>query len=305
VVAGGHTLQGHPGDWQTLTSIHGYSYRWCRVSGLSCTTLASGPTYTIPAPVIGARIKLVVTATDDVGSTDAESDPTAPVAANPPNATAPPTMSGTAREGERLTRSSYGSWTDPSPSSYSVQWLRCNSAGAACVAIAGASDDGYGVAAADVGHRIRLRVIATGPYGSGSALSAATSAIGKRPAARAKPKKPKRLSPFPRIVVAGSLSSAGAIFRRVTVKGPRNVTVRVRCRGHGCPYRSRSYRMRTRKLRVRSLERRFSSGVMIEVRVVKKGRVGKYTRIRIRRGRIPSRVDRCLNPGSSRPRKCK
>jgi hypothetical protein len=45
-------------------------------------------------------------------------------------------------------------------------------------------------------------------------------------------------------------------------------------------------------------------GAYIQIYVTKRGAIGKYTRVRIRRGRPPSRVDRCLLPGSTRPARC-
>jgi hypothetical protein len=57
-------------------------------------------------------------------------------------------------------------------------------------------------------------------------------------------------------------------------------------------------------VRVRRLERLLRPGVRIEVFVTKANVIGKYTRFRIRRGKPPARVDRCVRPGSSRPVRC-
>ncbi|MFL5866545.1 MAG: hypothetical protein ACJ766_05525 [Thermoleophilaceae bacterium] len=284
-----------------------YSYRWCRVEGPNCVTVDTGhDSYTAGAADIGKRLEFVVTATNLSGpSAPASSDPTAPVASDPPDNHAIPEFSGPAQEGSTLTRTSFGTWSDPKPTGYASQWLRCDSAGASCEPIAGATAGTYVLGHDDVGHRIVLRVTARHPYGSRSADSEVSPLVLALPSpAPLKKRKPQRLRPFPKIIVLGNLSSRGALFREVVVRGPRNVTVQVRCRGRGCPYRRKTYRMRHRRLRIRSLERNFGSGTVIELRVVKRGRVGKYTRIRIRRGRIPSRMDRCLNPGSTRPRRC-
>jgi hypothetical protein len=45
-------------------------------------------------------------------------------------------------------------------------------------------------------------------------------------------------------------------------------------------------------------------GTLIEIRVTKRGEVGKYTRFKIRKEKPPLRVDRCLPPGSRRPAPC-
>jgi hypothetical protein len=46
------------------------------------------------------------------------------------------------------------------------------------------------------------------------------------------------------------------------------------------------------------------AGVRLEVFVTKRGMIGKYTRFRIRRGKAPARLDRCLVPGVKKPVRC-
>jgi len=93
-----------------------------------------------------------------------------------PSNTAPPTISGSAQEGQTL-RADPGSWNGTAPISYGYQWRRCDSAGANCTDIVPGSDLTYMVAAADVGRT--LRVVATGSngVGSGTATSAQTSVV--------------------------------------------------------------------------------------------------------------------------------
>ena len=43
---------------------------------------------------------------------------------------------------------------------------------------------------------------------------------------------------------------------------------------------------------------------MIKIFVTKAGTIGKYTSIKIRGGKPPKRVDRCLMPGSTKPAQC-
>ena len=50
--------------------------------------------------------------------------------------------------------------------------------------------------------------------------------------------------------------------------------------------------------------RELPGGTRLEIRVTRAGFVGKHTLIHIRRGKPPSRRDRCLYPGSSAPRRC-
>lgn len=93
-----------------------------------------------------------------------------------PSNTAAPTVSGTAQEGQTLTAST-GTWASNSATTYTYQWQRCNSTGAACADIAGATGQTYTVAAADVGNRVRVLVTAKNSDGSSSAPSSPTAVI--------------------------------------------------------------------------------------------------------------------------------
>src|SRR5205814_10372481 len=89
-----------------------------------------------------------------------------------PSNTSLPSISGSARDGSVLT-ASHGSWTG-SPTSYAYQWLRCDSEGGNCAAIAGATSQRYTVQTADVAHRLRVQVTATNTSGTGVAESRPT-----------------------------------------------------------------------------------------------------------------------------------
>jgi hypothetical protein len=97
-----------------------------------------------------------------------------PVLGAPTN-TAAPTVSGTATQGSTLTTSK-GSWTG-SPTGYSYQWQRCDSSGASCANIRGATSSSYQLQASDVGSTIRSVVTATNAGGSTSASSRVTSVV--------------------------------------------------------------------------------------------------------------------------------
>ena len=86
--------------------------------------------------------------------------------------TVPPTISGTATQGQLLSTSN-GSWTfDEDYLTYAYQWLRCDAAGANCVDIGGATSANYLLTLADVAHTLRSQVTATehttpvGDYGT-------------------------------------------------------------------------------------------------------------------------------------------
>jgi polyhydroxybutyrate depolymerase len=93
-----------------------------------------------------------------------------------PVSSAPPTTKGRAVAGQALTES-HGSWTN-SPTGYSYQWERCNSAGAGCRALAGATGPTYTLTARDVGSTILVTETASNVWGAGGpSTSRATSVV--------------------------------------------------------------------------------------------------------------------------------
>ena len=98
----------------------------------------------------------------------------------PPTATSPPTVSGSFSVGATLGAAT-GAWTGSQPISYSYQWRRCDSSGAACSDIAGATGLTYMVGSADAGKTLRFAVTATNSAASTIASSAATAVIGTDP----------------------------------------------------------------------------------------------------------------------------
>jgi len=54
----------------------------------------------------------------------------------------------------------------------------------------------------------------------------------------------------------------------------------------------------------RRFERSLRFGVTLEILVSKPGQIGKYTRFAIRRGKLPARVDMCLDPAGVKPLVC-
>lgn len=87
-----------------------------------------------------------------------------------------PKISGVARRGRTL-KASRGSWKN-TPTSYRYQWKRCNRSGAGCTRIHGATGKTHKLTASDVGHTIRVQVIASNAGGSSRpAVSAHTAVI--------------------------------------------------------------------------------------------------------------------------------
>ena len=93
-------------------------------------------------------------------------------------------------------------------------------------------------------------------------------------------------------------------MRVLSIRAPRGTRVRVTCRGNGCRSTAPT-RVGRSALRVRRLERRtYGSGAVLEVRVTRRGRLGKRTRFTFRRGQAPLRVDGCLAPNGRTAMAC-
>ena len=115
------------------------------------------------------------------------------------------------------------------------------------------------------------------------------------------------LNPFPIVRMSGRIGRAGTRFRVLSVNAPQGSTVIVRCKGRGCPFKAskRSAKV-SRQVRIRKLERRLlHAGASIRIFVTKPGAIGKYTSIRVRKGKPPRRSDRCLMPeNNTKPVRC-
>lgn len=110
------------------------------------------------------------------------------------------------------------------------------------------------------------------------------------------------IKPFPVVRVAGSFTFRSTTITRVTVRAPRGVRIGVQCRGRGCANRRRALTAGVRQ--VRSLARRYRPGAVLQIRVTRPNRIGKYVRLRVRSGRAPLRIDRCLMPEMKRAVRC-
>ncbi len=95
---------------------------------------------------------------------------------DPPVQTTPPSISGTPQQGRTLTASP-GSWGGTQPISYAYQWQRCDTSGANCAAISGATGTSYTTTSADVGATLEVTVTATNSAGSNSATSSPTAVV--------------------------------------------------------------------------------------------------------------------------------
>ena len=182
------TISGTAKDGQTLTSTTGtwsgsptsYARAWqrCDTAGANCVAIsgATATTYLVTSTDVGKTIRVKVTATNASGSANATSAATATVTAAAPVNTALPSITGTVKDGQTLT-SATGTWTGTTPLTYARQWRRCDSAGANCTDISGATATTYILTATDVGKTIRVVLTASNTAGNASATSTATATV--------------------------------------------------------------------------------------------------------------------------------
>jgi Ig domain of plant-specific actin-binding protein len=174
----GQKLTANTGSWSNSPTSFTYQWQRCASDGNSCGDIngATSQTYSVSSSDVGHALRVVVTAANSDGHTSATSGATDPVdGANGPTNSVRPSVSGSAIVGHTLTVSN-GSWS-PTPSSFSRQWQRCNSDGASCVNISGATGQSYGVRADDVGHRLRAFVTAHTSAGQTTVASSTSDVV--------------------------------------------------------------------------------------------------------------------------------
>jgi hypothetical protein len=121
------------------------------------------------------------------------------------------------------------------------------------------------------------------------------------------------MAPFPVVHIAGILTTSGVNLSLITAQAPPGARVTVTCRGGGCPTRSESRLVGSssgkRKggvvlLAFRRFERSLAAGAILEIKISKPGQIGKYTRFAIRHGKLPTRIDGCLDGAGIKPIAC-
>ncbi len=185
------TITGTAQQGQTLSEVHGtwtnsptgYSYEWlrCESSGSGCLAIstAKAQTYVPISADVAHTLKVQETASNEGGpgspATSAQSAVVQALTVAPPVSTAPPTITGTAQQGQTLSEV-HGTWTN-SPTGYSYEWLQCNSLGVGCMPIKGATGQKYTPVPGDVGQRLEVQEIASNGGGPGAAATSAPSAV--------------------------------------------------------------------------------------------------------------------------------
>lgn len=127
--------------------------------------------WTLVALIVIGGVALAATAGLAVGSGSGVA-----ALAAAPQSTSPPTIAGTAQEGQKLV-GSRGQWSG-TVSDYNDRWMRCAKDGSSCANISGATNRfGYVLKNVDVGNTIRFRVEAKNADGNTFASSVPTAVI--------------------------------------------------------------------------------------------------------------------------------
>ena len=216
----GQALSADPGTWNGTGQL-AYRYQWqqCDASGANCHDIAgaTNSTFTPTASLVGSTVRVVVTATNDAGtSAPVVSAPIAVKASAPPANTARPVLSGPAAQGQPLTAGT-GSWGGPA-ASYGYQWQRCDGGGQNCVDIVGADGATYTPGAQDVGHTLRAVVTASNDAGSATTTTTPSAVVAAQD-----------LGSVPGSLVGVTSCQqlvGGAKYRRVALAGIGTVRVR-------------------------------------------------------------------------------
>jgi hypothetical protein len=152
----------------------------------------------------GATVALVAILTVGAGAGTAAS------AAAPVN-TSPPTITGTAQQGQTLV-GHRGQWSE-SPTDYNDFWMRCDKDGGSCANISGATDkNGYVLKNVDVGNTIRFKVQAKNADGNTVETSVPTAVV---TVATAKPAPP----------AANGCAATGATIPVTSISSPARLAV--------------------------------------------------------------------------------
>ena len=176
----GSSVAATDGAWDDAPTGFAYAWLGCTTNNTlaTCTPIAGAdqPSYTIMAADDTRYLRVVVTATNPIGSVAQHSYPVKVTRVKPANSVRP-TITGTPKVSSILTATS-GDWTNI-PAAYAYAWQRCttNNTLASCTPIAGADQATYTLSAADDTAWIRVTVTATNSGGATSQHSSPTVQI--------------------------------------------------------------------------------------------------------------------------------
>src|SRR5205807_2626913 len=167
------------GTWTKEPTSLANQWLQCDSTGANCKEIAGAvaQTYVPTSSDVGHTIRVRETASNAGGSgAPATSVPTATIASTPvPVNSSPPTITGTAQQGQTLTEH-HGTWTNE-PTSFAYQWRQCDTTGISCQQIAKANAQTYVLTSEDVGHTIAVQETASNASGAGEAATSGPTAV--------------------------------------------------------------------------------------------------------------------------------
>jgi uncharacterized repeat protein (TIGR01451 family) len=182
----GQTAAAVDGAWSSYASVTtSFAYQWQRCTS-SCNDIAGAnqSTYAILDPGdVGAKLRVVVTATNNGGTTAAASPQSATVLQAPaPSNLVAPSLSGSRMEAGALTVQN-GTWGGVSPITYTYQWQTCTSIGSNCVATSWTTPTltVHTLTSSDIGTYLRVVVTASNAGGATAVNTPLTTVILPKP----------------------------------------------------------------------------------------------------------------------------
>jgi hypothetical protein len=116
------------------------------------------------------------------------------------------------------------------------------------------------------------------------------------------------MQPFPVVRIVSVDTASGIKLKLLRVLAPAGARIGVICRNRGCPVKSLAKIAGAKSIvsayTFPRLERPLRAGVVLEVRIFKAGQIGKYTRLVVRRGRLPQRLDLCVDSAGGKAIAC-
>ncbi len=176
------------GSWTGSLPI-AYTFQWRKCEPADPL---NGDCYTIPGATSSLlsitpdlykwRLRILVTAKNDLGSARQLSEASAVVTATAPDMSRTPPIVGNNFVGQTLSVTS-GSWTGSTPLTFAYEWRRCDPYGtlSSCLAIPGATSTTYMPTTDDIGTAIRVYITGTNVAGSAVGITNHTFPIVDRP----------------------------------------------------------------------------------------------------------------------------
>jgi hypothetical protein len=171
------TIRALPAVWTVPTRTEKYQWQRCDADGTNCVDIpgAGGQDYKVTVADKSHALAVHEIATSPGRSATAGSAASV-VADQPlPVASILPIVVGSPTRAANL-QATRGSWAND-PTSFSYAWLRCDSSGAGCAAIPGATRANYVLQPADVGSTVTVAVTATNTEGPTIAAATPTAVI--------------------------------------------------------------------------------------------------------------------------------